>query len=96
VAGFLSQLLSQWFGGNISEKNFKNDCGAQLYITYCTLTQLYAILQDIHSVYRNSQGYFVAHVRAKILILTSQRFFFLGCDHDCAAARLDRLKSLTY
>jgi hypothetical protein len=66
------------------------------YITYCTLTQLYAILQGIHSVYRNSQAYFVAHVSAKILILTSQRFFFLGCEHDCAAARLDRLKSLTY
>ena len=66
------------------------------YITYCTLIQLYAILQDIHSVYRNSEAYFVAHVSAKILILTLQRFFFLCCEHGCAAARLDRFKSLTY
>jgi hypothetical protein len=66
------------------------------YITYCTLIQLYAILQDIHSVYRNSQAYFVAHVSAKILILTLHRFVFLSCEHGCAAARLDRLKSLTY
>lgn len=66
------------------------------YITYCTLAQLYAMLKDIHSVYRNSQAYFVAHVSTKILILTSQRFFFLGCEHDYAAARLDRLQLLTY
>jgi hypothetical protein len=65
------------------------------YITYCTLIQLYAILQDIHSVYPNSQAYFIAYVSAKILILTLQRFF-LSCEHGCPAARLDRLKSLTY
>lgn len=66
------------------------------YVAYCTLIQLCAILQDIHSVYRNSQAYFVAHVSVEILILTLQRFIFLSCKHGCAAARLDKLKSLTY